>query len=1197
MGRQLLADEPAFAAAVAQLEPVFVAQTGFSLTEVLAQGGELVGIERIQPVLVGVQIALTELWRAYGVTPDAVIGHSMGEVSAAVVAGALSLAEGLRVITVRSALMARLAGRGAMALLELDATATDELIAGYPGVSVAVHASPRQTVIAGPPGHVDALIAVVAGQDRLARRIEVDVASHHPTVDVILPELRAALADLTPAPPAIPVFSTVFAGQTPAFDADYWVANLRSPVRFSEAVAAAGAGHATFVEVSPHPLLTHAITETLGDAHHHAIPTLIRDTPDTLAFHTNLNTTHTTHPPTTEHPPEPHPQLPTTPWHHTHHWITTSKRPSSASAPKIGTLLGERFAVSSQPVIHVWRARLAPHAKPYPGYHRLHGLEVVPVSVLLQTLLTAAGELGVAAVSEVKFEQPIILDRPKDIQVVAEGDSLRIAAGSVADGSPEPWTTHVTARLSRAVPATDDVAVPDQVLSYSADAPIAELLHARGVQGQPFAWSIGSYSTAPNGLRARVDLDDVCREARTAGLLDAATQIAALAGSSDSRLFVPASVEQVWVEAPLPAANGSVLMQRTGGDADEVIVDIDASAPDGARCLGLRSLRYVALESDTTPAQPAADPRRFAHAIGWQPTTREMASPTGTIAVIGATQAAAELRTHLFDLGFTTGELADARYVVYVPDGWPATDGESDLDAAVRMSAQLTELVRVLAERADRHPATLWVLTTGVREAADRAAVRQSALWGLGGVIAAEHPDVWGGVIDLACGQVLHETAAEIAATLATPTKTVLLLRDGIFLAPEFQPLPDRPVREPLRCRSDAAYLITGGLGALGLLMATWLVDHGAQRILLAARSPLPPRSEWDDSGIDPQMRHRISTIRGLERRGVAVDVLTIDIGSTEDVRGMLAARDRLGAPPIRGIIHAAGVTHDELLAFVTDSSMREVMWPKIQGAQVLDEAFPCGSVDFFYLTSSAASVFGVAGQGSYAAANAYLDALARARNRRGGHSVSIDWAAWRGLGFAADAPVVAEELRRLGLRELAADEAFAAWEYLHRNDIAQAVVVPVSGTSGDDQTGTAPPANDTSSPAAAVAAWATMAAADVRKQLVAKIRAILGRELRAAESELDTDRPFIELGLNSMMAMAIRRDIENLVGLQLSATMLWNHPTVDSLAAYLTARLVPAEVPLVDTVTALAAPTESVLDSLFDHVESASAETENTHG
>jgi phthiocerol/phenolphthiocerol synthesis type-I polyketide synthase A len=573
-----------------------------------------------------------------------------------------------------------------------------------------------------------------------------------------------------------------------------------------------------------------------------------------------------------------------------------------------------------------------------------------------------------------------------------------------------------------------------------------------------------------------------------------------------------------------------------------------------------------------------------------------MASPTGPIAVIGATPAAAELQTHLVDLGFTTGELADARYVLYVADGLPAADGESDLDAAVRMSTQLTELVRVVAERADRYPVTLWVLTTGVREAADRAAVRQSALWGLGGVIAAEHPDLWGGVVDLAPGRQLRETATAMAATLASPSKTVLLLRDGTFLAPELLPLADQPVREALRCRSDAAYLITGGLGALGLLMAAWLADHGAQRILLAGRHPLPPRSKWDDSGIDPQMRHRISTIRELERRGVTVDVLPIDIGSADDVRGMLAARDRLGAPPIRGIIHTAGVTRDELLAFVTDDSMREVMWPKIQGAQVLDEAFPCGSVDFFYLTSSAASMFGVAGQGSYAAANAYLDALARARNRGGCHSVSIDWTAWRGLGFAADAPIVAEELSRLGLRELAADEAFAAWEYLHRNDIAQAVVVPVSSSTGDDETGTAPPANGASSPEAA-AAWSTMPADDVRNQLIAKIRAILARELRTTESELDTDRPFIELGLNSMMAMAIRRDIENLVVLQLSATMLWNHPTVDLLAAYLTARLVPAEVPVVDNMTASAEPTEGVLDSLFDHVESASEGTENSLG
>ena len=164
MGRRLLADEPAFAAAVAELEPDFVAQTGFSLQRVLAGGESVVGIDRIQPVLVGVQLALTALWRSYGVEPDAVIGHSMGEVTAAVVAGALTPAEGLRVIATRSRLMARLSGRGAMALLELDAPGTEAVIADFPGVGIAVYASPRQTVIAGPPEQVDAVMAVVAGR-------------------------------------------------------------------------------------------------------------------------------------------------------------------------------------------------------------------------------------------------------------------------------------------------------------------------------------------------------------------------------------------------------------------------------------------------------------------------------------------------------------------------------------------------------------------------------------------------------------------------------------------------------------------------------------------------------------------------------------------------------------------------------------------------------------------------------------------------------------------------------------------------------------------------------------------------------------------------------------------------------------------------------------------------------------------------
>ncbi|MGH3968203.1 MAG: type I polyketide synthase, partial [Mycobacterium sp.] len=232
MGRQLLADEPVFAAAVADLEPVFVEQAGFSLQEVLVAGKPVIGIERIQPVLVAMQLALTKLWRSYGVQPDAVIGHSMGEVSAAVVAGALTPQDGLRVIATRSRLMSQLSGQGAMALLELDPETAEGLIADYPEITLAVYASPRQSVIAGPPDQVDAVIAEVAAQDRLARRIEVDVASHHPIIDPVLPQLRTALADLTPRRPTIPVITTTThdhaANGTMLFDAVYWAANLRN---------------------------------------------------------------------------------------------------------------------------------------------------------------------------------------------------------------------------------------------------------------------------------------------------------------------------------------------------------------------------------------------------------------------------------------------------------------------------------------------------------------------------------------------------------------------------------------------------------------------------------------------------------------------------------------------------------------------------------------------------------------------------------------------------------------------------------------------------------------------------------------------------------------------------------------------------------------------------------------------------------
>jgi phthiocerol/phenolphthiocerol synthesis type-I polyketide synthase A len=1186
MGRQLLTDEPTFAAAVDELEPLFVEHVGFSLRQVLAEGQPVSGDARVQPVLMGLQLALTALWRSYGVEPDAVIGHSMGEVTAAVVAGALTPAEGLRVIAIRSQLMSRLAGQGAVALLELDADAAETLIADYPEVSLAGYLSPRQTVVAGSVAQVDAVIAAVTAQERFARRVNMEVASHTALMDPILAELRSALGDLVPKTPTIPFISTVAdTAATPALDAQYWVANVRQPVRLRQAIATAAENHATFIEVSPHPTLAHAVTETLESTHHHSIGTLTRDGDDTISFHTNFNSTCVLRPPQLPHPPEPHPVLPSAPWHHTQHWISAENYVMAAeSAPKPGTLLGEHIAVATTPPTHLWQARLTPANKPYPGSHHNNGVEIVPISVLLQTLSAAAAEYDASITSDIRFEYPIVVDEPRLIQVVADGESVTIASSSGStgpEGSAHRWVKHAGARISgeladqetarqtlHSVDATDTEFVDESVTS---------LWRSWGSEGRPFDWSVRSCRSAANRLDADVELS----KPSAAALLDAAIHVARLLDSANPRLMIPAAAASVRFEAELVDQLGRIEVHRRGSSDEELIVDIAATAPDGSTCIDVRGLRYAAVDSNSV----TSDPSTMVHTIDWQPfqgVEGNAGSSDGlaTIAVLGDDSVVGALRDQLADAGYQSADVTQARYVLYVAE---SGSDNSDLDSAVRLSGEIADLVRGLAERDDDNPVTLWIITRGVREGSSDAAVRQSCLWGTAGVIRAEQPQLWGGLIDVPDGpENLAEWVSPLCSILRTPAKSILALRDGEFLTQVLAPVSGEPVREPLRCRPDAAYLITGGMGALGLLTAGWLADRGARRLILAGRTPLPPRREWDDVVDDAELRRKIAAIRALESRGVSVDAVALDVGSRDAMQALVSKRDADGAPPIRGVIHAAGITDAQLLTEVTESRLRNTMSPKIAGAQALHEVFPPGSIDFLFMTAAAGAVFGVPGQGAYAAANAYLDGLAHARHRQGCHTVSLDWVVWRGLGFGSDAQIAMQELERLGSRPVTPDEAFTAWEYLERYDVAQAVMAPLPSSE-------APAADD--APAISPA-WSEMPAEEVLRQLQAGLRTILARELQMPEAELALDLPFAEMGLNSVMAMSVRRDTEQFVGIELSATMLFNYPTVVALAEYLAKKLLPHTDSDNDS-DPLGDSDSGVLDDLFDSVESTPAASE----
>ena len=269
--------------------------------------------------------------------------------------------------------------------------------------------------------------------------------------------------------------------------------------------------------------------------------------------------------------------------------------------PEYGTLLGEHIAGAATPPARLWRARLVPQAKPYPGGHRVHGVEVVPVSVLLQTLSAAAAEYGASGLCDVRFEYPIVVDQPRVIHVVADDGSVTVSSSTAADTPAHRWVRHVSVRISHQLrdvePDGPDKSADHEIRDYDASS-VAELQRTWGIEGQPFGWSIGSCRSATGGLHADVELP----QASTVALLDAAVHVARLADSSNPQLMFPAAVESVWFAAELADTQGSVEVRRRSGNGDELIVDIAVKAADGTTCVDIRSLRYAAVESGPAPA-------------------------------------------------------------------------------------------------------------------------------------------------------------------------------------------------------------------------------------------------------------------------------------------------------------------------------------------------------------------------------------------------------------------------------------------------------------------------------------------------------------------------------------------------------------------------------------------------------------------
>ena len=1166
MGRQLLADEPAFAAAVAEIEPDFVAQAGFSLRDVLAGSEPLVGIDRIQPVLVGLQLALTALWRSYGVEPDAVVGHSMGEVTAAVVAGALTVSEGLQVISTRSRLMARLSGQGAMALLELDSEAAEALIAGHPEVTVAVYASPRQTVIAGPPDQVDALVAEVAAQNRLARRVEVDVASHHPIIDSILPELRTALAGLAPSTPRIPVITTVDnAGPAPRFDAEHWVANLRNLVRFSDAIATAADGRGTFVEVSPHPLLTHAISDTAGSAL--VSSTMNRDADPTLFFHTQLAAVGVVPPAAVGTNLA---ELPPTPWLHRDFWV--ADRSAMVELTATHPLLGAHIELPSSGD-HVWQGDVGTDVCPWLADHKVGGQAILPAAAFAEIAVAAGSEAfnrpaSAIAVTQVEVEQMLPLAGRTKIttQLTRSADgSARVEIHSRS--AEDIWTRHGVAKVEalhsdRAPQRPAPAAAAESVVEVAPADFYATLRQTGQHHGPAFAALTRIIRRSDGSADTEITVPD--EAGRHPGfrihpvMLDAALQTMAAAmpdrtvAEAAEVSYLPVSFEriQIFGEVGRDArchAEVKDLDESGAGKLGAVVLTDDAGNPT-AEITGIYVRRVerrafplpleqkifeaIWVQSPVTP-NPEAESAGSWLVLADSPDARAMAdefatdwhSPERRVVTADLTDESA-VRAAFADTG-ADAQRPPAGIVIFVGAG------STDPDVAVEQTRDtvwsVASTVRAVVGGWHGRSPRLWLITRrglGVDDA-EGGQPATGALKGLIRVLAYEHPDLRARLVDLDRGE--HALAALTDELGSTDSDDVIAWRSGRryverLSRAELPPAADHPV-----VRGGAAYVVTGGLGGLGLVVARWLVERGAGRVVLNGRR-----------GPSEEQQQVLAELSGTAE----IEIVVGDLAEPGVALRLVAAAEETGLE-LRGVVHGAAVIDDNLLVAMSRESLDRVWAPKAIGAQRLHRATLDRELDWWVGFSSAASLLGSPGQLAYACASAWLDSLIAWRHGAGLPATVINWGPWSAVGVAraltagvldpitptegieALETLLATDRTVTGVARLRADRALAAFPEIRQLGYFTRVVEELD--MADD-------AGDWAGPDPLRELEAAEAQRIVTDRLCARIAAVMGYH---DPSVLDPTQPLLELGMDSLMAVRIRNTARADFGVEPPVAML----------------------------------------------------------
>jgi acyl transferase domain-containing protein/acyl carrier protein len=626
MATELLREESIFATVFEKLAPIFKQELGYTPREAVHDNNW--SVERVQATTFAMQLGLAALWRSRGLEPAAVIGHSMGEMAASVVAGALDMMAAARFACRRARIYGRLAGRGGMLIAGLSFEEAQERLAGTARVVAATAASPVSTVVSG---DIEALNDLAASWKRKRipmLRVAADAAFHSPQIDALLPDIRLAAADLVTHDPTTRLYTTSLSNPRCPDErgVDFWAANSRNPVMLVSAVKAAlEDGFSLFLEVSSAPIVAPSIRETADHEKRDDVcicGTLSPNRPEAASVAASLATLFCNGANidwSALYPPRELVDLPTMAWQHRSFWPEAKISMANGSfghAPESHTLLGIPEHIQGSPALTVWRTRLEFDSRPYPGTHPICGVEIIPAAVLLLSLMKAGARNGaLAALRDIALMTPIPVEAPREIQFILHDGALRIAS-QAADrehdeaAASSSWTVHTTALLEvgsgidSAPEALELAALRSRCHEIWSREQVELLYRKIGIGGYGFPWRLLDVRRGESQILALFDVSaDAGRSACSwAAVLDGAITISLLLWPDDETLRMPSRIGQLTVYGEPPAQFTAHVQEVGNSDSGESLLRVMVADAAGKVIAKVEGVVFAALDSRSAAA-------------------------------------------------------------------------------------------------------------------------------------------------------------------------------------------------------------------------------------------------------------------------------------------------------------------------------------------------------------------------------------------------------------------------------------------------------------------------------------------------------------------------------------------------------------------------------------------------------------------